>query len=678
MRPIGRNAPRRLGAGALRWLGLGLLGGSWVLGVPANAQTYGLGFNSGSDRMTWTPKIPSWRYAVPVAMSAPGDSTSMLQISASASLGAILNQRSSGNTWQENASLRTAVTYPILGPKASIGISASASSRSATLLKQKNRSQTLSFRFQYRPLAGGDGTFQNLRVDLTPGLITARRASRANLDSTIEERGLQYTASLSVSPNWELADEKVTSSFSLSKRDNTLESNKNRSENLRLSAGYTLPHGVRATLAVSERRTQLGVTRVKILPDSTEAGAGQDTVVADIGEQRSTSVSSTVSFELAGFDVTSSHGWSGSRNTNSANADGEGRNRYFARDRESDRWNTQTSLSGKLPGGVVSRGTVSFKASSQRRLPVELAGDMGCGDRAHLVGVSQDGSTKVCRDVTDDLEDRDLSLSGSLDWQVAEDHSLELSGTTSLIRVSNPGAPEQDRDTHNQNLTVTFRSALDSGMRLDASLSTSNTHRVNLEASRASQNSRNREIRLKVNTGYQRLATSFSHHFELSARRTIFDFDRQVNPADLSRKSNIRRGWSMRHSARRPLFEHLQLSAGYTYRADDFGILLVGDDLQIVEEDNTDHRITFGMNYRPSGELSLGMSYSYRLDRQWEYLYTARETARELAFRNAHRNLSADLSYTPAERTSLSLRAGRSVQRSGTFDRFSATLSRRV
>jgi len=628
--------------------------------------------------MTWGPTIPTWRYAVPVAMSAPGDSTSMLRITASASLNATVNQQSTGNTWQELASLRSSVTYPILGPKASIGINASASSRNATLLKQKNRSQTLNFRFQYRPLADGDGPFKNLRVDLTPGLITARRASRANLDSTAEERGLQYTASLSVSPDWEVAEEKVTSSFSLSKRDNTLESNKNRSENLRLSAGYTLPHEVRTNISVSERRTQLGVTRLKTLVEPTGDEAGQDTAVADIDEQRSTSVTSTVSFKLTGFDVSSSQGWSGSRNTNTANADGEGQNRYFARDRESDRWNIQTSVSGKLPGGLVSRGSVSYRSSSQRRLPVVVAGDMGCGDRAGLVSTSEDGETKVCRDPTDDLEDRNLSLRGSLDWQVAEDHSLELSGTTSLIRVSNPGDPEQDRDTHNQNVGIAARSTFESGMGLDVSLSTSSTHRVNLEASRASQNQRNRELRLKVSTRYQRLETSFSHRFEISARRTIFDFDQQVNPDILKRRSNIRRGWSMRHSARRTFLEHLQLSAGYTYRADDFGILLVEDDLQIVEEDNTDHQVSFSMNYRPSKALSMGMTYAYRLDRQWEYLYVTREAERELAFRNAHRNLSADLSYTPADRTRMTLRAGRSVQRSGTFDSFSLTLSRRV
>lgn len=71
-------------------------------------------------------------------------------------------------------------------------------------------------------------------------------------------------------------------------------------------------------------------------------------------------------------------------------------------------------------------------------------------------------------------------------------------------------------------------------------------------------------------------------------------------------------------------------------------------------------------------------SYTYRLERQWEHLYSTRGARRELAARKAHRNVSANLNYTPAKRTSLTLRTGRSVQRSGAFDSFSVTLSRRV
>ena len=72
------------------------------------------------------------------------------------------------------------------------------SSRKATLLKQRIRSQSYNFRFQYRPLADSDGPFKSLRINLTPGVITARRASAANLDSTIEEQGLQYNASFTI------------------------------------------------------------------------------------------------------------------------------------------------------------------------------------------------------------------------------------------------------------------------------------------------------------------------------------------------------------------------------------------------------------------------------------------------------------------------------------------------
>ncbi|MFH1569152.1 MAG: hypothetical protein ABIL09_14250, partial [Gemmatimonadota bacterium] len=206
-----------------------------AVALPAAAQTYGLSFTSGGNRMSWTPTLPAWNYAAPVAMSAAGDSTAMLRISAGASLRATLNQRQDGDTWLDNAAVRTAVNYPILGPKASIGVNANMSSSNATLLKQKIRSQAFNFRFQYRPLNDSEGPFRSLRVDLTPGLITARRASAANLDSTIEERGLQYNASLNVSPDVEVGGRKLTGSFGLSKQDNTLKNNKDRSESLRVS-----------------------------------------------------------------------------------------------------------------------------------------------------------------------------------------------------------------------------------------------------------------------------------------------------------------------------------------------------------------------------------------------------------------------------------------------------------
>ena len=630
-----------------------LLGGGAA--QPAVGQTYSLSFSSRSNRMTWRPALPSWSYTAPVALSAAGDSTSMLRITASASLSATLNQRSDRDTWQENASVRTALNYPILGPKASIGVNASMSSRNATLLKQKIRSQTYSFRFQYRPLVDGDGSFRSLRINLTPGVITARRASAANLDSTIEEQGLQYNASLSVSPDMELAGRKVNASFSLSKRDNTLENNKNRSESLRVSGGYTLPRDVRVNASFSESRSELGATWAKTLVEE-DGSTARDSLITSISSRRSRNASATVSMEVAGFDINSSQSWSDSRNTNTANADDDPRNRYFTRDRESQRWQVRTTVSGKLPGGVVGRSTVSYSTSEQRRLPY---------------GVSPSG--EPLRDPTDDIDDRDLSLRGSLDWQVTEHHSLELSGTAGMVRVDNPGAPAQERDTYNQNVGMSYRGAAASGLNLDVSLTSGYTHRVNLDASRASHNSRNRELRLTIITSYARLGASISHNFEISARRTIFDFDRRVNPVD--RQSNIRRGWSMRHTARRSFFDHLALNGSYTYRADDYGTLLVDENSQIVEQENADHLVAFGMSYRPSTELTLGVNYSYRLDRHWDHTYLGISTD---ADENEHRNLSGNLSYTPGGLTSLSMRASRSRQRSGTFDSLVVTLSRRV
>jgi len=169
-----------------------------ALWQPAGGESYSLKFSKSSERLSWTPTFPSWNWAFPVALSSRKDS---LRVSASASLSYALDQREGLNAWQDNASIRSSVNYPVLGPRASIGIQASASSRSATLQKQKLRNQSYGFRFQYDPFREGEGPFRNLSVNVTPAAITARRASRAKIDSTIEEKGVEYNASLRVSPD---------------------------------------------------------------------------------------------------------------------------------------------------------------------------------------------------------------------------------------------------------------------------------------------------------------------------------------------------------------------------------------------------------------------------------------------------------------------------------------------
>lgn len=610
------------------------------------AQTYSLNFNKRSNRMTWRPSFPSWSLRAPVSLAAAGDSTAMMRFTANATMNAILDQRDGRNSWTENASVRTSILYPILGPRASVGINANMSVRNASLLNQKTRNQTISFRFEYKPLAGGDGRFKDLRFDVVPGVITARRASPVDPDSTIEESGLQYNASMNLSPAFDLRGERLTTSVSASKRDNTLKSNKNRNESLRVSTSYKLPGDVRASASVSETRSQQGVTR-----------AINDSVAAEISERRNTSANSSVSFEVFGFDVSGSQGWSQSTNTNTANEDDDSSNRFFGRDRETENWDYRSSAKGRLPGGVLGSVSASYGSTDERRRPVRLS------------------TGAIFRDATDDREETDLLLRGSLNWQIGE-QTLNWSATARMDRTDNPGDPTQDRDSYNGFITLAYRGTRDSGLRYDLALSSSSTHRTNLDASRSAENQRSRDLRLSANTSYERLAATVSHNFEISARRTIFDFDEDINASFAERRSNIRRGWSMRHTLRRKVFEGLQVNGSYGFSADDFGTLLVENGSQIVEEDNTDHRFSFGMSYRPDPRWSLSTNYTYRLDRRWDYTYFAGETERDLNSRNAHRNLVASLDYNPSGYTGFKARFSRSKQRSGTFDDLTITLSR--
>ena len=583
----------------------------------------------------------------------------MLRISTSASLNYILDERRTGRNWQDNGSVDWLVNYPILGPTASIGVSGRVSTRNATLQRQKIRNQSFGFNFQYNPFQRG--LFRSLRASVTPGLITSSRVSRAKLDSTIQEEGIQYNARLSVAPDGRIAGRKVNSSLRLSKRDNTLRNNKDRSETLGLNFGYTFPQDVSTSFSIFESRTQLGVTRSVISEKESGETVLLDTaIVADISQTRNTSLSSKVDFRLGRFKIDNSISYRENLNTNTASSDEDGRNRYFGTDRQSKRWSLNTDVSGKLVERIVSRISLAFTKRGQRFLPVKLSDE------------------KVYRDDREDREDQSLSLNGSLDWQPAEHHSITLSSQVRSTRDENPGARTQDRNTLRSTSRLSYGGTLASGLRLTVEFGTSLLHRVNLHASRSSDNSRNRDISLNVNTRYERLEAIITHSFGISARRTIFDFDRQINRRELDRKSNIRRGWNTRHSIRRQFLEHLQLNLSYAYKADDFGKLIVEAQSQLVEEDNNDHTFGFGMSFTPSNSFSLGSHYTYRLDRKWDHLYEDSREERILGFRNRHENLGMNITYRPSRATNLSMRGSRSRQKSGVFDSFNISYSRNI
>lgn len=629
------------------------------VGRLAAAQQYTLRFNKDSTRMRWSHGLPSWNYAVPVRLSAAGDSTSLLRLSASASVNSILDERSEGKTWQDNASINGSVNYPILGPKASIGIGTNLSVRSATLTKQKIRNQSFTFRFQYSPLQ--EGRFSSLRVNVTPGLVRASRANRANLDSTFAERGIQYMASLRMSPEFKLAGRKVSHSISLGKTDNTLKSNKNRSDDFSVSLGYTWPGEVRTDFALSESRSQLGVPR-SVFGEREENGVVvRDTSVSiELSESRNTRLSSNLGFKVGGFEVRNNASYGENLHTNTASDEEDPSNRYFGKDRQNKRWDLEASVSGKLTSQLVGRTSIRFNAQDERFLPVRLR------------------SGQVFRDPSSDLGSRNLFLNGSLDWQLSDQHALKMAVWTEFSQAANPGAPDQDRDLYHSAVDLSYEGSLESGIKLKMTLTRSFQHRVNLDASRSSDNSRNRDLGLSIDSRYERMGISFSHNFGISAKRTIYDFDRQLNPEETTRKSNIRRGWSMSHSLRRSLFEHLQLNARYAYRADDFGRLLVESQSQIVEEDNSDHNASFGISYIWGSLFSSSANYTWGLDRQWKHQYDGPREKRLLYRRNLSQSLNLSLSYNPSSATRLSLQGSRSRQKSGTFDSFSVSYMRMI
>ncbi|MEE3233458.1 MAG: hypothetical protein VX294_04770 [Candidatus Latescibacterota bacterium] len=637
-------------------------------------QQYSLNFSSSSTRTQWRHRLPSWQYRVPVRLSSVADSTSELSVSSSASLGFTLDNRNGKKTWQDNASIGSTINYPILGPKATIGIGANMSLRSATLQKQKLRNQTFNFRFMYKPI--DDGRFDNLTINVTPGLITKTRDSRANLDSTITEKGIQYNASLRVSPDLKVGGKKLGNSLSFTKRDNTLKNNKDRSEGFSSSGNYTFPGKVRVSTNFSESRSELGVTRSVIsdFKDDVDGVAQRDTSVsAEISESRSTNFSTSIDFDIRRFKIKNNVSMSSSTRTNSASAQQDVGNRYFGTDRESNRWNWQSELSGKLIQSIVVSSKIRMENSDQRNLGVRVLDIGRCAN--HFVT----SSGNICRDPSSDLSNSRMFLNTSLTWTIDERNSIRMTSWADLKQSQNPGASDQNRDTFSNSFSLRYDGTLAQESRFNVEVRTSFLHRVNLAASRSASNSRNRDIVLDAGTNYERLGVSFSHSFSISAKRTIFDFDRQINRRNSSRESNIRRGWSMNHTVNRKLMSYLRLNGRYTYSADDFGTLIVEHGSQIVEEDNNRHSIGLGLSYSPTVAFSMSTNYSYLLDRRWDHEYLNAQELRiqDIARRNNNRSLSMNINYNPKDSPNkLTLRGSRSRQRSGTFNSFNATYSR--
>ena len=375
-------------------------------------------------------------------------------------------------------------------------------------------------------------------------------------------------------------------------------------------------------------------------------------------DTRSTSVSSSVSYKVKGVDVRTNATYQENLRTNSASADNAPNNIYFGKDREHRSWGFDTSVSGKPLESLVAKSSLRLGASDEAYLSVRLP----------------DGA--AFRNPSADLSTGNVFVNGSLDWQAAPGQSVKAQAYAEVKTETNPGAPEQDQNTVSNSLSVSWDGTTAGQTGIGASLESKTYHRVNLDARLSADNLRNSDLSVKFTTRYRRLGVSASHAFSISARRTIYDFDREVNADPDDRRSNIRRGWSMVHTARRQLVGSLEANGRYMYSADDYGSLLLENGAQVVTQDNADHNGTFGLAYSPTSSLSLTSSYSYGLDRQWQYEYRYQQENRYLNRRSENESLSLSASYKSAKGTSLAMRGSRSRQLSGTYDSINVTYSR--
>ena len=171
-------------------------------------------------------------------------------------------------------------------------------------------------------------------------------------------------------------------------------------------------------------------------------GVRRDTTVGvELSENQSIGLSSSLNFNLGRFKIQNSASYSKGERTNTASAAQDRGNRFFGTDRRSEGFNWNAELSGKLVEQLLLNAKFRFQGSDQRNLAVQVLDTSRCA--SHFVR-SIDGT---CRDSSSDLTNRNLFLNGSLNWSLAENHTVRLATFGEIKRAENPGASEQDRDT---------------------------------------------------------------------------------------------------------------------------------------------------------------------------------------------------------------------------------------
>ena len=535
------------------------------------------------------------------------------------------------------------MSYPILGPRASIGLATSFSQRRATLRRQNLANRTFTFNMQYRPLP--EGAFQSLRIKVAPGLVTA---SRLGQGGAIEEQGVEYSASLSAAPNWSVGGEEVSNTFSLSKRDNTLRANKDRSETLNLGLGYSWPHQVRTSFNFSESRTQQSLSQRLV------SGQG------GLRHTRSRRLGTSLAWQGGGWNISNSFNLRWSALDYSVNALAAVDNRLFGKNRRDWDWSSATGLSGRFGEAVAA----SVNWSSGRR------------DERFAAVADVDGAVLLDRRVG--RSGGDMSVRGQLDWQRGEGRNLVLGGQAVLKREDNPNEPRQERDFFSLNVHLSYRGQLGRELAGTIQLSSRFAHKVNLSAATAGDNFRTRDLELKVRTSYQRLGMGISHNFAVAAKRTLYDFDRLLSRTEGERRSGIRRVWSTQHSLQRRFGQRLQLSTAFNLRADDDGKLIGEEGVQLLDGEGLDHSLSCSAAYAEDESWSLKARYRYALARQWRYAFIGGGYRRRLERSSGHRTLSLSLDYHPGREQTVSLSGSQTRQASGAFSRFTVRYRREL
>jgi hypothetical protein len=275
-----------------------------------------------------------------------------------------------------------------------------------------------------------------------------------------------------------------------------------------------------------------------------------------------------------------------------------------------------------LPDGPDREVAKQNSRKTSQSLSARIAGRPGGSWAVSGDFYLEEGKNDFGRDINDE-DTEEIALGASLSGDLSPRDSLHFSGH--VARTSNDAShPDNynDRDTFRSALKLTFAHAYSDALQLQIEAVANFIHLVYLRSQRSANNNW-----AKVYTLFPAVLIRpwddlfIRQSFSISANYTEYDFEDLFTDI----KSNIFRQARATTDLNYRLGEELSVDLSYTYRVEDFGRLIREDDwVEILSWDKSYQNVDFSITYPLFSRLTVSPNLGYSHRREYDHLQGGR------------------------------------------------------